>query len=141
MTKTEQYKKAYISFFIISIALNFLPLFIYIIMGYVDVNVEESKKVVLSFTLIAAIVLAVYNLLAKKHLRSVIWILLLGVYYAIQKIELLLLLMAICTIIDEFIVEPLVKHYKFKYKANKEIDGRMEDIKAYVTSDTSTEGE
>lgn len=135
MTKTEQYKKAYLALFITSLALNFLPLFIYVIMGYVNVDIEESKKVVLSFTLIAAIVLAVYNLLAKKHLRSVVWILLLGVYYAVQKIELLLLLMAICTILDEFIVEPLVKKFKFKYNANKEIDGRMEDIKTYVTSD------
>ena len=140
MTKTEQYKKTYLALFITSLALNFLPLFIYVIMGYVDVEIEESKKVVLSFTLIAAVVLAVYNLLAKKHLRSVVWILLLGVYYAVQKIELLLLLMAICTIIDEFIVEPLVKRYKFKYKANREIDDRMEDIKAYVTSDASQEG-
>lgn len=139
MTKTEQYKKAYLALFITSLALNFLPLFIYIIMGYVNVEIEESKKVVLSFTLIAAIVLSVYNLLAKKHLRSVVWILLLGVYYAVQKIELLLLLMAICTIIDEFIVEPLVKKYKFKYKANKEIDDRMDDIKTYVTSESSGE--
>lgn len=139
MTKTEQYKKAYLALFITSLALNFLPLFIYIIMGYVNVEIEESKKVVLSFTLIAAIVLSVYNLLAKKHLRSVVWILLLGVYYAVQKIELLLLLMAICTIIDEFIVEPLVKKYKFKYKANREIDDRMEDIKTYVTSESSGE--
>ena len=137
---TEKYKKIYLALFITSLALNFLPLFIYVIMGYVDVNIEESKKVVLSFTLIAAVVLAIYNLLAKKHLRSVVWILLLGVYYAVQKIELLLMLMAICTIIDEFIVEPLVKKYKFKYKANKEIDDRMEDIKTYVTSDTSQEG-
>lgn len=140
MTKTEQYKKAYLALFITSLALNFLPLFIYIIMGYVNVEIEESKKVVLSFTLIAAVILSVYNLLAKKHLRSVVWILLLGVYYAVQKIELLLLLMAICTIIDEFIVEPLVKKYKFKYKANREIDDRMEDIKTYVTSETSQEG-
>lgn len=139
MTKTEQYKKAYLALFITSLALNFLPLFIYIIMGYVNVEIEESKKVVLSFTLIAAIVLSVYNLLAKKHLRSVVWILLLGVYYAVQKIELLLLLMAICTIIDEFVVEPLVKKYKFKYKANKEIDDRMDDIKTYVTSESSGE--
>lgn len=130
--KTKSYKQIYWTLFIASIALNFLPLFIYVIQGYASIEVEESKKVVLTGSIMISTLLCVYNVLAKKHLRSVIWILLLGVYYAIQKIELLLIIMAICTIVDEFIVEPLLKKYKAKWQTNAEIDARLDDIKAYV---------
>lgn len=129
---TKKYKQIYWTLFIASIALNFLPLFIYVIQGYASIEVEESKKVVLTGSIMISASLCVYNVLAKKHLRSVIWILLLGVYYAIQKIELLLIIMAICTIVDEFIVEPLLKKYKAKWQTNAEIDARLDDIKEYV---------
>lgn len=136
MTETTQkYRTTYWILFAISVALNFVPLLVYVIKGYASIEVSESRKVTLTMTMMIALCLSIYNILAKKHMRSVIWILLLGVYFAVQKIELLLILMAICTIVDEFIVEPLMKRYKFKYKSNKEIDSRLDDIKAYVNSE------
>lgn len=136
MTETTQkYKTTYWILFSISILLNFLPLIVYIIKGYASIEVSEARKVTLTMAMMIALLLSIYNILAKKHMRSVIWILLLGVYFALQKIELLLLLMAICTIVDEFIVEPLMKKYKLKWKTNNEIDSRLEDIKAYVKNE------
>ena len=136
MTETTQkYKTTYWILFCISILLNFLPLIIYIIKGYASIEVSEARKVTLTMTMMIALLLSIYNILAKKHMRSVIWILLLGVYFALQEIELLLLLMAICTIVDEFLVEPLMKKYKLKWKTNCEIDSRLEDIKAYVKNE------
>ena len=136
MTETTQkYKTTYWILFSISILLNFLPVIVYIIKGYASIEVSEAKKVTLTMTIMIALILSIYNILAKKHMRSVIWILLLGVYFALQKIELLLLLMAICTIVDEFLVEPLMKKYKLKWKTNCEIDSRLEDIKAYVKNE------
>lgn len=132
---TKKYKTTYWILFGISILLNFLPLLIYVIKGYASLEVSEGRKVTLTITMMVALILSIYNILAKKHMRSVIWILLLGVYFAVQKIELLLLLMAICTIIDEFIVEPLMKVYKAKWKTNAEIDSRLDDIKAYVNNE------
>lgn len=133
---TKKYKTYYWILFAISIALNFIPLLVYVIKGYASLEVSEGRKVTLTITMMIALCLSVYNILAKKHMRSVIWIILLGVYFAVQKIELLLLLMAICTIVDEFVVEPLMKMYKFKWKSNVEIDSRLEDIKAYVNAPT-----
>lgn len=133
---TKKYKTYYWILFAISIALNFIPLLVYVIKGYASLEVSEGRKVTLTITMMIALCLSIYNILAKKHMRSVIWIILLGVYFAVQKIELLLLLMAICTIIDEFIVEPLMKMYKFKWKSNVEIDARLDDIKAYVNAPT-----
>ena len=129
---TKKYKNTYWILLATSIVLNFLPVIVYVIKGYASIEVEEYRKVVLTGSIMVSLLLCVYNILAKKHLRSVVWILLLGVYYAIQKIELLLILMAICTIIDEFIVEPLLKKYRLKWKTNEEIDSRLEDIKEYV---------
>ena len=132
---TKKYRTIYWILFGISILLNFLPLLVYVIKGYASFEVSEARKVTLTMTMMVALILSVYNILAKKHMRSVIWIILLGVYFAVQKIELLLLLMAICTIVDEFIVEPLMKIYKTKWKTNHEIDARLDDIKAYVKSE------
>ena len=132
---TKKYKTWYWILFAISIVLNFVPLLVYVIKGYASVEVSEAKKVTLTMTMMVALCLSIYNILAKKHMRSVIWIILLGVYFAVQKIELLLIIMAICTIIDEFIVEPLVKKYKLKWKTNAEIESRFEDIKAYVNQE------
>ena len=129
---TKKYKKIYWILFATSIVLNFLPVLVYVIKGYASIEVEEYRKVVLTGTMMISLLLCIYNVLAKKHLRSVVWILLLGVYYAIQKIELLLILIAICTVIDEFIVEPLIKKYRAKWKTNAEIDSRLDDIKEYV---------
>lgn len=132
---TKKYRTIYWILFGISILLNFLPLLVYVIKGYASLEVSEARKVTLTMTMMVALILSIYNILAKKHMRSVIWIILLGVYFAVQKIELLLLLMAICTIVDEFIVEPLMKIYKTKWKTNYEIDARLDDIKAYVKSE------
>lgn len=48
-----------------------------------------------------------------------------GLYVAVDNIIPLLIMLAVTTIIDEFILTPLARHYKAKYTINKEIDNRM----------------
>ena len=64
--KTKNYKQIYWTLFIASIALNFLPLFIYVIQGYASIEVEESRKVVLTGSIMISALLCIYNVLAKK---------------------------------------------------------------------------
>ena len=60
----------------------------------------------------------------KLHLRSAIWLLVLGVYICLQNIQTLLIMVAVCTILDEIVFTPLHKKYKNLYIINKEIDKR-----------------
>lgn len=120
---TKGYKKKYLIFKITSIVITILPMFIYLILGFA--NGSSEQKFVLGLMTFVAICLTGVNLLFKYSIRSTIWILLIGVYVCLNNITTLLIVIALCTIIDEFILTPLAKKYKDKYKMNKEIDARL----------------
>ena len=75
--------------------------------------------------ILIALILTALNFFMKYHIRSTIWFLLLGIQICLQNIVTLILIIAICTIIDEFVLTPLKKKFKDKYTINKEIDRRM----------------
>lgn len=122
--QTKKYSSLYKMFFAFSIIVTVLPIIVYAIMGFVDGSVRE--KLTLGITLIVAIILTVINLIFKFHLRSSLWIVVLGIYFCIDNIMPLLLIVAIGSILDEFIFTPLYKSFKSKAKINKEIDKRLE---------------
>lgn len=108
---------------IMSIALTFIPITVWFIIAMAKSNDVTKVALGLSFTI--AILLVFVNILLKYSVRSTVWILLIGIYIALKDITTLLILIAVCTIIDEFIVHPLYKHFKQRYKINKEIDKRV----------------
>lgn len=110
-------------FWLLSFLLNFGPLIAFSI--YAFTQGEPRQKLVLGGTITVALVLTVLNALFKYHLRSVMWILVIGIYFCIQKIGPMLATVAICTMVDEFIVHPLYKSFRGKYKVNREIDKRF----------------
>lgn len=123
---TKKYKKRAKILSILSFILLFVPLIVYVVMAFASGDITVSKKVVLGFSLIFALVLTVINALTKFRIRSTIWIVLLGIYYCLNNILPLLLMIAVGTITDEFILSPLQKKYKRLYEINNEIDKRNE---------------
>lgn len=121
---TKKYKSLYIIFTILSIASTILPLLIYIIKGYVESEITV-EKVTLTCTLLLALILTIVNVLFKYKLRSIIWILLLGIYICIDNILTLIIMIGVLTILDEFIFTPLKESFKNKYVINKEMDKRL----------------
>ena len=121
---TKEYKTKYRMFAITSLILNVLPIVIYTIIGFINGDVKQ--KVTLGLTLFVAISLVLVNFLFKYSIRSTIWILMIGIYVALDNITTLLIIIAVCTIVDEFIITPLEKKYKDKYKINKEMDERLD---------------
>ena len=119
---TKKYKKRAKWLRIISSSLTVLPLIIYSIIGLVQGPV--THKVTLSLTLIVCIVFTLITTIFKHRIRSTIWILLLGIYMCMKNITPLLIIIAISTILDEFVIEPQAKKYKQKYIINNEIDER-----------------
>lgn len=110
-------------FLALSIIVTVVPLLVYVIMGFVNGEVHEKITLGISFT-VAVLLLAV-NIIFKYHIRSVLWILVLGIYLCLDNILPLLLVVAIGTILDEFVLTPLHKSYKSKAKINVEIDKRL----------------
>ena len=124
---TLKYKKKKNLYFWLSIALNIIPIVVYFIIGMANGDVRQ--KVTLGLTFFIAVCLVVINILFKYSIRSTIWIILIGIYVALDNITTLLIIIALCTIVDEFIVTPLHNKYKEKYKINREMDERLDGSK------------
>ena len=107
---------------LLSFTLTVLPVIIYAIMGFIDGTIGE--KVSLGICVILALIFVLINVMFKYHIRSTLWVLLIGIYVCIDNIIPLLIIMAATTIIDEFVLVPLINKYKNKYIINKEIDLR-----------------
>ena len=119
---TKKYQRLYILFQALSILILVSPLAYYTIYGFI--NGEVTEKLTLGITFVVACILLVINVLFKYHIRSTIWVLVLGIYFCIDNILPLLLMVAIGTILDEFVLTPLYKMYHTKCTINKEIDKR-----------------
>lgn len=123
--RTASYRRKFIFFKTLSIAVTIVPLLIYLIMGFMNGECGKADKVFLSFTCLVAIMLTLINLLFKYHLRSPLFILLLGVYKALQNVLPLIMILSVGIVLDEFIFTPAYKNAKNKLVINKEIDARL----------------
>lgn len=119
---TKKYRAGYWLTLIASWLVTLVPLYYYIVLGFV--NGTAGQKFGLGIMLVLALVLTAFNLLMKLHLRSIVWILVIGVCFCLQEIMTLLIMVGVATIIDELILTPLCKHFKEKLSINKEIDKR-----------------
>ena len=120
---TKKYKNNYILCRTLSILMTLIPLIVYTIKGFCEGT--PGSKVTLGVCFTTALILTIINVVFKYHMRSTIWILMIGLYVAVDNIIPLLIILAITTILDEFVLTPLSRHYKSKYTINKEIDKRM----------------
>lgn len=120
---TKKYTALYWTFFLLSIIITLAPIIYYTIYGFVEGSFQE--KLTLGITLIIAVILVAVNLIFKFHLRSSLWILVLGIYFCIDNIMPLLLMVAIGTVLDEVLLTPLYKKFKEKRNINREIDKRI----------------
>lgn len=120
---TAGYKKKYYILTIISWAIVFGPLLGYIIYGYIVSNTVQ--KVTLTTTIMAAIVLTIISILFKKRVRSTVFILILGIYVAISKIQVLIIIMCLTTMLDEFLITPMQRSMREKMTINREMDKRL----------------
>lgn len=120
---TKHYRTAYWVTRILSICLTVVPMLVFCIMGFAQG--ETKEKLALGCTITVAVILCVLNVLMKYSIRSTVWILMIGIYLCLENIMPMILTVAVCTIIDEFVVSPLCKSYKTKLTINKEMDKRL----------------
>lgn len=119
---TKKYKRKANFCKFMSIFLVIVPLIIYSVLGFINGSIGE--KTALGFTLITCLIFVCMNIVFKYHIRSTIWILLLGIQICLSNITSLLIIISTSTMLDEFVFSPLYKKYKNKYVINNEIDKR-----------------
>ena len=119
--KTIRLRRSKIILGIISLLLCYAPLLVALITGF-SYSDNERGKVTLSICCIVALLLTLINIISKYSVRSTMWVLLLGAYAVLEDVMPYLIAIAICTIIDEFIITPLYKSVKNRYIINREID-------------------
>lgn len=109
---TKKYKIRYNIAKYLSIMLTVGPLLFYGISGFSIA--EPVSKVVLSLTAISAIIFTIMNVALKLHIRSTIFLLILGIHCCIDNITGLLIVMAATTLLDELVVTPMRNYYEKK---------------------------
>ena len=119
--KTIRLRRSKIILGIISLLLCYAPLLVALITGF-SYSDNERGKVTLSICCIVALLLTLINIISKYSVRSTMWVLLLGAYAVLEDVMPYLIAIAICTIIDEFIITPIYKSVKNRYIINREID-------------------
>jgi len=109
-----------------------LPILIYVIIALSDGGVTTTGKVSVVGTVVLAGILSVFNVIAKKRLTCIPWIVLIGLYLALKQVGesliVFIIIMAITTTIDNFILTPIIATYENKLDASRTIDER-EDLK------------
>lgn len=121
--QTKKYRKGYWITTVLSWSLVLGPLIGYVIYGFI--TGQTVQKFSLGVTTMAALALTGFSIIFKKHIRSTIFIVLLGIYIALREITILLIILSICTILDEFVITPLQKSYREKLVINSQIDRRI----------------
>lgn len=119
---TKKYRLAYWILTAISWILVFGPLAAYLIYAMIISGTVQKAGLVTS--LFAAIILTGISIILKLHIRSALFIMILGIYLAIREISVLLVIISICTVLDELVITPLQKSFKNRLTINKEIDKR-----------------
>lgn len=119
---TKKYKAIYRLFSLLSVLVLLAPLCYYGVSAFITGVVVE--KIALGGFAMAAIVLTLFNLMMKANLRSPIWLVLIGIFLVLDNILPLIIMIAVGTILDEFVLSPIARKYRNLYTINHEIDKR-----------------
>lgn len=121
--QTKKYKRLAFIMGLCSALLLIAPIGYYTAMAFFTGAVVE--KVSLGALATVAVIMVAINALMKLHLRSPLWIMIIGIYIICDYIMPLLIFVAIGTIADELIFTPLKKSFQNKATINYEIDKRL----------------
>lgn len=122
--KTKELKRKYKTAQIASILLLFLPVGIFI--GIAFFKGTTSQKLSLGMGVTLSLIFTAANVIFKLSPRSGVWILIMALCVAVQKVQNVIYVTGSCVILEECVTSRLEKYYREKYKINREIDDRLE---------------
>lgn len=121
--KTKSYRKKYIICKILSLCLLFLPLVVFV--GISFFRGTTTQKMTLGIGVTLCLIFTIANAMFKWAPRSAIWILIIALTIAINKIQHVIYIVGICVIVEECITSKLEKYYHDRYVINNQIDDRI----------------
>lgn len=122
---TNNIKKKFWTYRIADWCCLFAPVIIYGTVALFSSSVSATGKASVVGVALIAVILTIFNIVAKKRITCVVWIVLIGLYVAFKEHLLpLVIIMAICNIIDNFWLGPVSEYYKVKLISAKTIDER-----------------
>lgn len=127
---TKKYKKTLHWLTFISVLLLFGPMTYFLGAAAVDMALAGTtaatvaKVSLFSSSLIITGILTIIGVIRKYTFRSSIWVLLIAIYLLLDNIMWAVLLIGACQILDEIVIQPLIKKYANLLTINKEIDKR-----------------
>lgn len=123
---TRKYKRKARFYQIASLLLLFVPVGIFIVIAFV--NGTTTQKMSLGMGVTLSLIFTMANVIFKLAPRSGVWILIIALCVAVQKIQNVIYVTGTCVILEEVLTSRLEKYYRDKYKINREIDARF-DVK------------
>lgn len=122
---TKSIRKKYWGLKVLNFTLLTFPLIFYIGRALTDDAVLVYNKIALVGSVMVALILTTFNILAKLKLRAPIWIILLGLYLAMKAYLMpLVIILAVVSILDDFFFSPVLSKLKVKLIANIAMDER-----------------
>lgn len=121
--ETKKNRTLSIFFLVMSYVILYGPLSYYIISGLVVAG--TASRVTLTLLAVSALIICVISFVQKYRLRSPLWLVIIGIFFAVENILPLIIMMAAGTVLDELLLTPLHKYYKKKAQINSEIDKRI----------------
>lgn len=119
---TKKYRRLSIMFATLSMLVTILPALVCLIVTlcYTD-NIQRYVCICI---LIACVILSIAALITKCSCRAICWLMFVGICYVGKNILLIATIMAALVLVDEFVLQPLHKHYHNLAVINNEIDKR-----------------
>ena len=123
MSRTKKFKIAWITASIISATLTLFPLIFFSVQAFITTGLIESKMALCGSLTIVLVLTAICKLKEYKP-RSLLWIVLVALWLALDSLGAIIITFTVTQCIDEFLVCPIKRYAKERYTINREIDKR-----------------
>ena len=121
--RSKSLKKKHLLFKVCSLLLLFVPLVVFVVVAFIRGTTTQKMSLGIGVTL--CLIFTIANAMFKWAPRSAIWILMIALTIAMEKIQSVIYVVGICAIIEECVTSRLESYYLQKYKINVEIDARI----------------
>ena len=121
---TKKYAKLAVIFTLLSFLCVFAPALIYVGIGLATATLVV-QKFALTATIAMVLVFTMVSAVTKWVFRSKIWLIILALFFVLDKFLVMVFVFAITQIADELIIAPLARHFRNKASINREIDKRL----------------
>lgn len=94
-------------------------------------QIKKENTIVFGVIFAFIMFVCIINIICRFHLRFPGWLFIFFCMWLVKNVYVIIIIIGVCTIIDEIIATPFYRHYKEQYKFNKSYDDRQELDKRY----------